>query len=89
MGLANRSSAARAAENLEGNAIIERVEYELHAQLPATQGTSKRWSWSSCYGPSGIAWPVLGGLAGQPSCELMGLGLALPGADETGLEGCL
>ncbi len=37
----------------------------------------------SCYGPSGIAWPALGGLAGQPFCELQGLGLALPGADET------
>jgi hypothetical protein len=36
-----------------------------------------------CYGPSGIAWPVLGGLAGRPFCELLGLGLTLPGADET------
>jgi hypothetical protein len=36
-----------------------------------------------CYGPSRIAWPVLGGLAGRPFCELMGFGLALPGAGET------
>jgi hypothetical protein len=39
--------------------------------------------WYSCYGPSEIAWPVLGGLASRPSCELLGLGLALPRADET------
>jgi hypothetical protein len=39
------------------------------------------------YGPSGIAWPALGGLAGQPFCELLGLGLAFTGADETDLAG--
>jgi hypothetical protein len=36
-----------------------------------------------CYGPSEIAWPALGGLAGRPSCELLGLGLALSMADDT------
>jgi hypothetical protein len=40
-----------------------------------------------CYGPSGIAWPALGGLAGRPFCELMGFGLASPWADETDRAG--
>jgi hypothetical protein len=47
----------------------------------------KRCKLRFCYGPSEIAWPARCGLAGRPSCELRGLGLALPGADETGRAG--
>jgi hypothetical protein len=41
-----------------------------------------------CYGPSGIAWPMLGGLAGRPFCELVGLGLAFTNARGRGRTGC-
>jgi hypothetical protein len=56
----------------------------VYAALAMKPAVAKEESYCDiCYGPSGIAWPALGGLAGRPLCELLGFGLAFPSADET------